>query len=157
MVVAKRKKPVKIKQRKVQGPEWEPQVKQTALLASPIYIGQAQGEEKKYIKRGAKIGPGASCLFMSFQLACPHASRLYFPLLSKWNWAVTWSCNSGPSEGCNAGPSLQIFIATRQNRGNYTLSRHLFLLLRKNYHQKFSWSYQENIRAIVDSCPTFHF
>ena len=35
----RREKPVKIEQRKVQGP----QVKQTALLASPIYIGQAQG------------------------------------------------------------------------------------------------------------------
>ena len=31
--------------------------KQTALLASPIYIGQAQGEETKYITRGAKIEP----------------------------------------------------------------------------------------------------
>ena len=38
---------MKIEQRKVQAPEWEPQVKQTALMASPIYIGQAQEEEKK--------------------------------------------------------------------------------------------------------------
>ena len=30
---------------------------ETALLASPIYIGQAQGEEKKHIQRGAKIEP----------------------------------------------------------------------------------------------------
>ena len=47
MAVAKRpgrEKPTKIEQRKVQGPEWEPQVKQTELLAGPIYIGQAQGE-----------------------------------------------------------------------------------------------------------------
>ena len=42
-----REKPAKIKQRKVQGPEGEPQVEQTALLASPISIGQAQREEKK--------------------------------------------------------------------------------------------------------------
>ena len=34
------------------------QAEQTALLASPIYIGQAQGE-KKHIKRGAK-GLGGS-------------------------------------------------------------------------------------------------
>ena len=50
MAVAKRQrreKPVKIEQRKVWGPEWEPQVKQTAFLASPIYIGRAEGEEKK--------------------------------------------------------------------------------------------------------------
>ena len=55
MVVAKRKgreEPRKMEQRKVQGLEWGPQVKQTVLLASPIYIGQAQGEEKKRIKRG---------------------------------------------------------------------------------------------------------
>ena len=86
MVVAKRQrreKPVKIEQRKVQGPEWGPQVKQTALLASPICIGQAQGEEKKHIKKEAKIGPGASLLLVSFGLACPHTSRMYFPLLSK--------------------------------------------------------------------------
>ena len=49
MAKRQRKKPVNIEQRKVQGPglEREPQVKQTALLASPIYIGQAQGEEEK--------------------------------------------------------------------------------------------------------------
>ena len=49
-----------MEEKKIWGPEWEPQVKQTALLASPIYIGQAQEEEKKHIKRGAKIEP---CLF----------------------------------------------------------------------------------------------
>ena len=49
MAKRQRKKPVNIEQRKVRGPglEREPQVKQTALLASPIYIGQAQGEEEK--------------------------------------------------------------------------------------------------------------
>ena len=54
MAVAKRQrkeKPGKIEQRKVWGQEWGPQVKETALLASPIYIGQAQGEEKKREKR----------------------------------------------------------------------------------------------------------
>ena len=38
-------------------------MKQTALLASLIYIGQAQGEEKKHIKRGVKIELEASVLF----------------------------------------------------------------------------------------------
>ena len=52
-----RKKPMKMDQKKIWGLEWEIQVKQTAVLASPIYIGQAQGEETKYIKRGAKIEP----------------------------------------------------------------------------------------------------
>ena len=38
----KEKKPIKMEQKKIREPEWEPQVKQTALQASPIYIGQAQ-------------------------------------------------------------------------------------------------------------------
>ena len=71
-----REKPAKIEgQRKVRGPESGPQVEQTALLASPIYIGQAQGGEEKHIKRGAK-GPGLSFLptgtlsvFMSLSLS----------------------------------------------------------------------------------------
>ena len=61
MAVAKRQgreKPLKIEQRKVWGLEWGPQVEQTALVASPVYKGQARGR-KKHIKRGAK-GPGVS-------------------------------------------------------------------------------------------------
>ena len=63
-----------MEQKHIREPALEPQVKQTALLASPIYTGQAQGEEKKHVKRGAKIEPGASLLFMSFGSARPHAS-----------------------------------------------------------------------------------
>ena len=74
MVVAKRQsseKPVKIEQRKVQRLEQGPQVKQTALLASPIFIGWAQGEEKNnvYIQRGAKLG--RDLLFSSSLLGWP--------------------------------------------------------------------------------------
>ena len=57
MAVAKRQgkeKPTKIEQRKVWGPEWGPQVGQTALLAGPIYVGQAQGEEKTHKKRSQR-------------------------------------------------------------------------------------------------------
>ena len=57
-----REKLEKIEQRKEGGLECGPQVKQTTLLASPIYIGQAQGE--KDIKRGAKAS--------SFFLSLPH-------------------------------------------------------------------------------------
>ena len=39
-----RAKPAKMKQKKVRGPEGGPQVKQTTLLAGPVYRGQAQGE-----------------------------------------------------------------------------------------------------------------
>ena len=45
MAVAKRQareKPRKIEQREVRGPAGGPQVGQTALLVSPVYIGQAQ-------------------------------------------------------------------------------------------------------------------
>jgi len=52
-------------------------VKQTALMASAIYRGQVQEEEKKHIRREAKLNP--------FLLAHPHALRMYFPLLAKDN------------------------------------------------------------------------
>ena len=84
MALAKRQKtekPTKIEQSKVQGLEGEPLVKQTALLASPVYKGQAQRRGDKCIKRGAKIEPGL--LFTSFGLVCPHAPKMYFPLFSK--------------------------------------------------------------------------
>ena len=63
-------------------------MKQAALLASPIYIGQAQGEEgkKTYKKRSQNWAggwAGASLLFASFGSTHPHTLRIYFPLLSK--------------------------------------------------------------------------
>ena len=94
MVVAKRQwrgKPTNIEQRKVQGPERRPQVKQTALLASPIYIGKPQGKEKNHIKRGAKFEPGASLLFASFGSTFPHASRMYFLCLLNKTELYHWS------------------------------------------------------------------
>ena len=66
MVVAKRQgreKPTKIEERKVRGLECEPQVEQTAILASLIYIGQAQGLEKKKKckkKRSPRLNFGSS-------------------------------------------------------------------------------------------------
>ena len=71
-----REKPRKIEQRKVQGLKRGPQVEQTALPASPIYTGQAQGGEKKQIKRGAK-GPGVSLpLSRSLALSLSHSLTL---------------------------------------------------------------------------------
>ena len=81
MALAKRQKtekPTKIEQSKVQGLEGEPLVKQTALLASPVYKGQAQRRGDKCIKRGAKIEP-----LSSMGSARHHTSRMYFPLLAK--------------------------------------------------------------------------
>ena len=58
---------------------------ETALLASPIYIGQAGGwrgggwqRKQMYKRRKARQIEGSS-----FGLARPHASRMYFPLLAK--------------------------------------------------------------------------
>ena len=49
---------MKVEQRKV----WGPQVKQIALLASPIYTGQTQAEEKKTSKkRSQNQAGGLSC------------------------------------------------------------------------------------------------
>ena len=61
MAVAKRQrqeKPTKKKKKKVCSLEWSPQVIQRALLASPIYIGQAQVGGDKCIKGGSLEGLG---------------------------------------------------------------------------------------------------
>ena len=109
MVVAKRQgreKPSKIKQRKVRGLEWGPQVEQTTLLAIPIYIGQARGEEKTYKKRSHRAG-GLSptcCGTLLFVSLGRHALMPWgwiFLLFSKLNRAVTWSCNTDLSKSYN--------------------------------------------------------
>ena len=81
----RRENPTKIEQMKVQRWKWEPHVKQTALLASPVYIGQAQGEEEKTYKRSQNWTGGISshllgrptlksqgCIFLCFlkNLSC---------------------------------------------------------------------------------------
>ena len=91
MAVAKRQgreKPEKIDQRKWR--EWGPQVEQTALLASPNYIGQVQEEEKKAYKKRSQMAGEGGVLSVSPTLSLrivwvimPHASRMYFPLFSK--------------------------------------------------------------------------
>ena len=118
-VVAKRQameKSTKIEQRTVQVPEWGPQVEQTALLASSIYIQQAQGKEKTHKKRS----PRARSLSLSLSLSPflfsshllgwhVHTLRMYFPLFSKWNWAVTWSCNTVWELWCTGGFNVHHF------------------------------------------------
>ena len=83
------------------GPERGPQVEQTALLASPIYIGQSWGQEEKQKEELKGWGGRLSLLFVSSGSACAHALRMYFLLFSKWNWAVTRSWNTDLSEGFN--------------------------------------------------------
>ena len=109
MVVAKRpgrEKPAKIEQRKVRGPEWRPQVKQTALLAGPIYTGQAQGERNIW-KEGPELSLSLSpthwgaLLFASLDQRALMPWRWIFLLSSKWNRAVTPSCNTDFSKSYN--------------------------------------------------------
>ena len=87
MAVAKRpgrEKPAKIEQRKVLGPEREPQVKQTTHLPKPNLHRTGPGTEK-LIKRGAKtlslsrvMGRSSLHVFVSM---CPHASKMDFPAI----------------------------------------------------------------------------
>ena len=63
-----REKPSKIEQRKVQGPERGPQVAQTALLASPIYIGQFPGGGEKTHKKRSQNARGLSLSLSSLHL-----------------------------------------------------------------------------------------
>ena len=151
MAVAKRRgrdKPVKIEQKKVQGPEWGPRVEQTALMAGPVYIGQAQGEGKTYEKRSQRargLCPACvHCLPLSLSLslfslhvgsAWAHALRMYFPLFSKGNWG---SYNTVPELWRPEGFNVRCFkFLLRRSRTEeirltwqkYSLSDWKFLLL----------------------------
>ena len=128
-----REKPRKIEQRKARGPEWGPQVRQTALLASSIYIGQAKEEEKKHIKRGAKIEPGAFLFFESLGWpALTPGGCIFLYFLNKTGLqhrAVTLVHPRAVALVCLKAVMLihlwlQIFVVMRQNQGNYTLPWH---------------------------------
>ena len=92
----RREKPMKIEQRMVQGLKWGPQVKQTAFLASTIYIGQAHWGGDKCIKGGSL--EGLRPLFSSsFGSAHPHSLRAYYPLF----FLKKLSCNTDLSVASN--------------------------------------------------------
>ena len=106
MVVAKRQrreKPAKIEHRKVQGPEWGPQVKQTALLASPIYIGQAT------------IDVEGMCNFLGSVSSQQKFEAMDGPTLQPW---------AGPVLQLLDGPLLQLWVTAQfylENKGKYIL------------------------------------
>ena len=92
MVVAKTRKGKAHENRTNEGPRTRVKTsgRRNALLASPIYIGQAQGKEETYKKRSQRarvlslsLSLSLSLLFASFGSVCPHVSRMYFPLFSK--------------------------------------------------------------------------
>ena len=91
-----------MEQKKICGPEWEPQVTQTAPLASPVYTGQAQAEEKNIQKEEPRLS-------LSFGVGPP----------SHFEEILSFACQVKLS--CNIGLPFQIFAAVRHNRGNYTL------------------------------------
>ena len=100
MAVAKRQsreKPSKIEQRKVRGLEWDPQVKQTALLARPIYIGQAPGGREKTFEKSQNWASGLSSLHFSFKVSlpsclegvCSFACQIKFwAVIELWHWSA---------------------------------------------------------------------
>ena len=97
---------MKIEQRNVWGLEWEAQVKQTALLATPVYIGQAQGKEKRHTKRSQNWAAGLAPLLI-FWIG-PHASS--FP-----------GGSEGKASACNAGDLDSIPVWGRSpGKGNAT-------------------------------------
>ena len=96
MAKRQREKPSKIEQRKVWGPERGSRVKQTALLASPIYIRKAQGEEKKtYKKRNQNWTRGLSSHLLGWHALMPQRGTfLCLPNKSlSCNQAVTVVCH----------------------------------------------------------------
>ena len=100
MVVAKwqrRDKPMKMEQRKVPGPGWGPQVKQTALLASSIYTGQAQGEEKKAYKRRSQNWASGLSSLRIFWVSPPSHLKEVFSFACQ----IKLSCNT-----CSSGISI---------------------------------------------------
>ena len=83
-------------------------------MASAVYIGKAQGEERNHIKREAKIEPSLLlgqpplCLEDVFSFACQ----------------IKRSCNRAITL---VVLPYQIFAVVRQNQGNYTLPQHIDL------------------------------
>ena len=85
----RREKPTKIEQRKVWGMEWGPQVKQTALLPSPIYIGQ-DGGEKAYKKRSQNWARDFSSHLLGRLALMPQGYIfLYLPIKLSYNTGLS--------------------------------------------------------------------
>lgn len=87
-VVVKRQRRVKffkIEPRKVSRTRLRTSGETNSLLASPVYIGQAQGRRKKKKptkKRSQNLAWGFSSLQNLFRLAHPNTLRMYSPLLA---------------------------------------------------------------------------
>ena len=105
-----------MEQRKVQGPEWELQVKQTYLLLGQPNLhraGSSWGWGVAGRRHTCKKKEARWIEASSFGSIRPHA----------WG-CIFLACQITPS--CNTGPLLQIFAAERQNQRNYTLPQHIW-------------------------------
>ena len=151
MAVAKKQgkeKPVKIVQRKVWGLQWGPQTKQTALLASPIYIGQAQGKERKTYKKRSQNWARACLLFSLHLLGQPTLTHrgcifLCLPIKLSCNTAVTLVHPRKLHRAVTLVHTLvQIFVAMRQPRKLHTPKTSSYRYIKAN--QKFCFSSDEN-------------
>ena len=87
-----REKPRKIEQRKVKGrsEDLSEALRQNRQhLASPVYMGQARGEDKAYKKRSQRaraLSLARACTWVCvllpvFRWACPHAWRMDSPAI----------------------------------------------------------------------------
>ena len=106
-----------MEQKKIWGLAWELQVEQTALLASPIYIGQAQWDRSQMYKRRKprqieaspleSAHPHAAMMFTSTVLGCLHSASTtwafaelgFLCLASASRRAEAVSDRSNPSHG----------------------------------------------------------
>ena len=100
------KSPLKIKQRKIRGLEWGPQVKQQPSLLAQFTQGRLRGRRKTHVKREAKTGPmGVSSLWIIWG-SSPSSLEDVF----SFTFCIELICNTGLTEevtwGCNTGPSI---------------------------------------------------
>ena len=95
MVVPKRERKEKPANRTKEGPRTcvRTSGKTDSPPGCPIYIRQAQGEEKKHIKRGVRIEPQGSLLFRIFWVSPPSHLEEVFSFACQ----IKLSCNTGLS------------------------------------------------------------
>ena len=112
-----------MEQKKIYGSEWEPQVKQTALLLAQFTQGRLRGRRNNTQKEEPRLS-------LSFGVGPP----------SHFEEILSFACQVKLS--CNIGLPFQIFAAVRHTRGNYTLPSPpptWLLILSLPLESKFRW------------------
>ena len=83
--------------------------KTSSTPGEPIVHRAGPGGERKRVKRGAAL------LFASFGSACPHASRMYFPLLSNKTELEHGAGTLVRLRGVTLVHCFKFFVVMRQN------------------------------------------